>query len=208
METEEKANCFDKVAQESVFFYNISIRTLWRFPQGGWKNRSIATFSLSLFFFKGYIPRAPRIWTTNNILKTVGEPRRVYLGAKRICKLEWKFSTSSLGSRQWSFRREKVSPGDSKFCPIGRSYTAECGCGYVVKINYRGRGGDVCYWPKLRFDIGSISEKIFTTLAKYQLILGWKSKAALLLHPKLFPLVPLSNTSNWTVYRSISSVPG
>lgn len=24
---------------------------------------------------------------------------------------------------------------------------------YVVKINYRGT--DVCYWPKLRFDIGS-----------------------------------------------------
>lgn len=37
----------------------------------------------SLFFLKGYIPRAPRIWTTNNILKTVGEPRREYISVQR-----------------------------------------------------------------------------------------------------------------------------
>lgn len=40
----------------------------------------------------------------------------VYLGAKRICKLEWKFPGSSLGSRQWSSQKSFAPViGDSEF---------------------------------------------------------------------------------------------
>lgn len=77
-----------------------------------------------------------------------------------------------------------------------------------------GEGGTFVIGPELRFDIGSISEKISNSpteginLYIYIYILPWKSKAA----PPPFSiqscsLVPSSIVEpNWTVYRSIPGI--
>lgn len=136
---------------------------------------------------------------TNNILKTVGEPRREYISVQR-----------GFANSNESFPPRLLDPdsdlsGGKKFGPVIRNSVRQAGVtrpnvdvDTQLKSITEGGEGTFVIGPNLDSISAPFLKRSLTTLAEYQLILAWKSKAALLSIQSCSPIpcsfIDLANT--------------